>query len=89
MGPLIPLFATSGDISSGFQIQSGQPYSHLVEAYMMHVHGGGIHDACSLRFTSGATPADLLMASMVASCCSPHGCSSRGRMPSSNGRPPI
>ena len=29
MGPLIPLFRTSGDISSGFQSQSGQPYSHF------------------------------------------------------------
>ena len=29
MGPLIPLFWTSGDISSGFQSQSGQPYSSL------------------------------------------------------------
>ena len=32
MGPLIALFWTSGDISSGFQIQSGQPYLYLVEA---------------------------------------------------------
>ena len=38
VGPLIPLFWTSGDISSfGFQSQSGQPYSHLVEACMLHV----------------------------------------------------
>ena len=29
MGPLIPLFWTSSDVSSGFQSQSGQPYSHL------------------------------------------------------------
>ena len=28
MGPLIPLCWTSGDVSSGFQRQSGQPYSH-------------------------------------------------------------
>ena len=41
VGPLIPLFWTSGGVSSGFQSQSGQPYSHLVEA-------------CCLRFTSGA-----------------------------------
>ena len=33
MGPLIPLFSSSGDISSGFQSQSGQPHSHLVETY--------------------------------------------------------
>ena len=29
VGPLMPLFWTSGDVSSGFQSQSGQPYSHL------------------------------------------------------------
>ena len=34
MGPLILLFWTSGDVSSRFQSQSGQPYSHLTEAYM-------------------------------------------------------
>ena len=28
--------------------------------------GGGVHDVCSLRFTSGVTPADLLVASMAA-----------------------
>ena len=52
MGLLIPLFWTSGGISSGFQSQSGKPYSHLAEAYMLHV--------------SGVTPADLLAASMAA-----------------------
>ena len=26
--------STSGDISSGFQSQSGQPYSHLAKAYI-------------------------------------------------------
>ena len=36
MGPLIPLFWTSGDVS-GFQSQSGQPYSHLEEAYVLNV----------------------------------------------------
>ena len=53
MGPLIPLFWTSGDVSSGFQNQSGQPYLHLAEAYMIYV-------PC----TSGAAPANLLMASI-------------------------
>ena len=28
VGPLIPMFWTSGYISSGFQSHSGQPYSH-------------------------------------------------------------
>ena len=37
LGPLIPLFWTSGDVSSGFQSQSGQPYSSCVEAYMLYV----------------------------------------------------
>ena len=37
MGPLIPLFWTSGDVSSGFQYQSGQSYSHLVQAYVMYI----------------------------------------------------
>ena len=45
MGPLIPLFLTSGDISSGFQSQSEQPYSYLAEEYVLYVsrdstHGG-------------------------------------------------
>ena len=31
MGSLIPMFWTSGDISSGFQSHNGQPYSHLAE----------------------------------------------------------
>ena len=35
MWPLIPLFWTSGDLSSGFQSQSGQPYSHLVEVHVL------------------------------------------------------
>ena len=34
MGTLIPLFWMSGDVSSGFQSQSGQLYSHLAEAYL-------------------------------------------------------
>ena len=57
MGPLIPLFRTSGDISSMFQNQSGQPYLHL---------GRGLCVTHSLRLTSGVTPADLLVASMAA-----------------------
>ena len=37
LGPLIPLFWTSGDVSSGFQSQSWHPYSHLAEAYVIRV----------------------------------------------------
>ena len=44
VGPLIPLFQTSGDISFGLRSQSGQPYSHFSR---------GIHDIHSLRFTFG------------------------------------
>ena len=36
-GPLIPLFWTSGDVSSEYQSQSGQPYLCLVEAYVLHI----------------------------------------------------
>ena len=36
MGPLKPVFWPSGDVSSMFQSQSGQPYSSLVEAYLLH-----------------------------------------------------
>ena len=36
-GHWYPLFWTSGDISSGLQSQSGQPYLSLVEVYMLHI----------------------------------------------------
>ena len=53
MGPLIPLFGTSGDICPGFQSQDG------LACMLSCLHA-------TLRFTSGATPADLLTASMAA-----------------------
>ena len=37
MRPLIPLFWTSGDISSEFQSQCRQTYSYLAEVYMMYI----------------------------------------------------
>ena len=41
MGPLIPLFWTDDDDDDddddGFQSQSGQPYSHLAEMYVLHI----------------------------------------------------
>ena len=43
--PLIPLFWISGDVSSGFQSQSGLPYSHC----------RGKCNVCSLRSIPGAT----------------------------------
>ena len=50
LGPLLPLFWISGDVSSGFQSQSGLPYSHC----------RGERNVRSPRSTSGATLADLL-----------------------------
>ena len=58
-GPLIPLFWTSGDVSSGFQSQSGSALFELC---------GGVRDICSLRFTSGATPLTVYIASIAAGC---------------------
>ena len=37
VGPLIPMFWTSGDVYSAFQSQTRQPYSHLAEVYMLPV----------------------------------------------------
>ena len=37
MGPLIPLFWISGDVSSGFQSQSGQHYLNLTEVYVVYI----------------------------------------------------
>ena len=56
MGPLIPLYRTSGDVSSRFQSQSGQP---------LFVSSGGTCVTFSLKFSSGVTPADVLVASMT------------------------
>ena len=54
-GSLIPLFWTSGEVFPGFQSQGGSPHLHASSP------------ACNriLRFTSGGTLADLLVASMV------------------------
>ena len=57
VGSLIPLFWTSGDISSGFQSQSEQPYLHLAEAYILHIpwdsplarHLAGSHSLVHIR----------------------------------------
>ena len=51
VGPLILLFRTSGDVSSGFQIWAA-----------LFVLSGGVSGVCFLKFTSGATPACLLVA---------------------------
>ena len=58
VGPLIPLFGTSGDVSSGFQSQSG---------FCLIRTCGGIRNIRSLRFTSGATHLPVYNASIAAS----------------------
>ena len=52
---LRPLIWISADTSSGFKVQSGLPY----------LHWRGKYDIRSMRSTSGATPADLLMVSWL------------------------
>ena len=52
LGPLIPLFQTSGDASSGFQSQSGFCLIRTLQSVV---------DICSVRFTSGATPLQVYM----------------------------
>ena len=54
------LFWTSGDVSSGFQSHEWAALFVLVVV---------ICAICSLRFTSGATPADLLVANMAFMIC--------------------
>ena len=55
VGPLIPLFWTSGDVCPGFQSQVGSPCLHASLPKCTRI----------LRFTSGATPAEVLAASMA------------------------
>ena len=64
MGPLVPLFCTSGDVCPGFQSQGGIPCLHAPSP------------ACEIffRFSSGTTPTDLLAASMAAEPFHPHTC---------------
>ena len=54
-GPRYHCFCTCGDICPGFQSQGGFPHLYASSP----THNG------FLRFTSGATPADLLTASLV------------------------
>ena len=56
VGSLIPLFWTSGDVWLGFQNQSRYPHLHV---------SFPAHDRF-LRFTSGATPSNLLASSIAA-----------------------
>ena len=58
LGPLVPLFWISGDVSSGFQSQSG--------FFLIRFFCGGENDVHSLRSTSSVTPANLLAAGITA-----------------------
>ena len=56
VGPLTPLFRTSGDVCIGFQSQGGSSRMHVLAPTRNKF----------LRFTSCATTADLLAVGMVA-----------------------
>ena len=56
VGPLVPLFWTSGDVCPGFQSQGGFPRLHA----SLPAHNR------FLRFTSGVTPAGCIEVSMAA-----------------------
>ena len=78
MGPLEPLFWISGDVSSGFQSQSG--------FCLIRYFCGGKCNVHSPRFTSGATLVDLLAAG-VQPVTSPHACAEVGLGSDSNVQP--
>ena len=69
LGSLVPLFWISGDVSSGFQSQSG--------FCLIRYFCGGECNVHSTRFTSGATLADLLAAGAQL-VSSPHACAEVG-----------
>ena len=69
LGPLVPLFWISGDVSSGFQSQSG--------FCLIRYFCGGECNVRSPRFTCGATLADLLAAGAQL-VTSPHACAEVG-----------
>ena len=78
LGPLVPLFWISGDVSSGFQSQSG--------FCLIRYFCGGECNVHSPRFTSGATLANLLAAG-VQPVTSPHACAEVGLGSDSNVQP--
>ena len=75
LGPLVPLFWISGDVSSGFQSQSGFCLIRYFCRGECNIH--------SPRFTSGATLANLLAAS-VQPVTSSHACEEVGLGSDSN-----
>ena len=78
LGPLVPLFWISGDVSSGFQSQSG--------FCLIRYFCGGECNVHSPRFTSGTTLANLLAAG-VQPVTSPHACAEVGLGSDSNVQP--
>ena len=78
LGPLVPLFWISGDVSSGFQSQSG---FHLIRYFCR-----GKCNIHSPRFTSGATLANLLVGG-AQPVTSPHACTEVGLGPDLNMQP--
>ena len=69
VGPLVPLFRISGDVSCGLQSQSGFCLFHLFCRGECNIH--------SPRSTSCATPANLLMVNITA-VTSPHASAEEG-----------
>ena len=64
LGPLVPLFWISGDVSSGLQSQS---QSVLLSLFIISLFCGGKCNVHSPRSTSGATPANLMTVGIPAS----------------------
>ena len=78
LGPLVPLFWISGDVSSGFQSQSG--------FCLIRYFSGGECNVHSPRFTSRDTLANLLAAG-AQPVTSPHACAEVGPGSDSNVQP--
>ena len=64
LGPLVPMFWISGNVSSGFQIQSGFCLNRIFLPRWMNYYY--YYYYYSLRSTSGATPANYMTASIIA-----------------------
>ena len=52
MGSLILLLWTSGDVSSGFQNQNGQPHSRLAEVYVLQAGHSSLRFALFHSYTA-------------------------------------
>ena len=79
LGPLIPLFRTSGDVSSGFQSQSGFCLIRTSRMCTWYTFPE-IHLWCNTSAGVYSQHSSQLL--------SPHACFSRGKMPDLNHRPP-